>query len=195
MSKDLIERGISARDLLASGAAAARWRRWGQARSGDQWRTLCRAAGRGTRGGRSGRPACSGTVILGVDPGARRVGIAVADHETRFARPLEVIDSKAMDPVERIGELVRELDVDLIVVGRPVGLSGGDGPAVVRQQEFVSALAASSDVRIVESDERFSSVIADRALRDAGRSVKQARGVRDAVAAQVILQGYLDSVR
>ena len=132
-------------------------------------------------------------MILGVDPGERRVGIAIADYETRFARPLEVIDSRSIDPAARIGEIVRELEVDRIVVGRPVGLSGSDGPAVARQQAFVASLKASVDVEIVESDERFTSVIADRALRDAGRSVKQARGVRDAVAAQIILQSYLDS--
>lgn len=134
-------------------------------------------------------------MIMGIDPGSRRVGIAVADYETRFARPLEVIDASSRDPIERIGELVNELEVDRIVIGRPVGLSGVDGPAVARQQEFVSSLRASCDVEIIESDERFTSVIADRALRDAGRSVKRARGVRDAVAAQIILQSYLDSER
>jgi putative Holliday junction resolvase len=134
-------------------------------------------------------------VILGVDPGERRVGIAIADHETRFARPLEVIDSSTTDPVARIVELVRELEVDRIVIGRPIGLSGTDGPAVARQQTFVGSLKAACDVEIVESDERFTSVIADRALKDAGRSVKQARGVRDAVAAQVLLQSYLDADR
>jgi putative Holliday junction resolvase len=92
-------------------------------------------------------------------------------------------------------ELVAELGIDRIVVGRPVGLSGGAGPAVEQQQLFVGSLRAACDVPIIESDERFTSVIADRALKDAGRSVKDARGVRDAVAAQILLQDYLDSGR
>jgi putative Holliday junction resolvase len=132
-------------------------------------------------------------MILGIDPGERRIGVAVADLETRFARPVEVIDSRETDPVTRILELVREMDIAKIVVGRPVGLSGRAGPAVERQQVFVTALRASSDIDVVEYDERLTTVIADQALRASGKSAKASKGIRDAVAAQILLQGYLDS--
>lgn len=134
-------------------------------------------------------------MIIGVDPGERRVGIAVADLETRFARPLEVIDTKVTDPVARIVEIVKEIHATKVVIGRPVDLRGRAGPAVTKQQLLVEALSDACDVEVVEHDERFTSVIADRNLRQAGKSSKDARGMRDAAAAQVLLQDYLDTDR
>jgi putative Holliday junction resolvase len=133
--------------------------------------------------------------MLGIDPGERRIGVAIADLETRFARPLEVIDVKTTDAVLRIAEIVVEHDVEKIVIGRPVGLSGAAGAAVDRQQEFLAALRAASDVDIVEYDERLTTVMANQALRAAGRSTRDTKGIRDAVAAQILLQSYLDSTR
>ena len=132
-------------------------------------------------------------MILGVDPGERRVGIAVADLETRFARPVEVVDSRATDAVARVVELAVELGVSAIVVGRPVGLSARAGPAVEAQRRFVHALRAATHVAVEEFDERLTTVIAERALRAAGARPGARRAARDAVAAQVMLQGYLDS--
>lgn len=134
-------------------------------------------------------------MIIGVDPGERRVGVAVADLETRFARPLEVIDTKVSDPIARIIELIGELDAHKIVIGRPTDLKGNAGPAVEKQQLLVRALTDACDIEVVEHDERMTSVIADRQLRQAGKSSKDARSIRDAVAAQVLLQDYLDSNR
>lgn len=134
-------------------------------------------------------------MILGIDPGERRIGIAIADHETRFARPLEVIDTKTTEPLARLVELVAEHSVDRIVVGRPVGLSGAAGAAVDRQQVLLGSLRDAMDVEIVEYDERLTTVMANRALRDAGRSSRDTKEIRDAVAAQILLQGYLDSTR
>lgn len=134
-------------------------------------------------------------MIVGVDPGERRVGVAVADYETRFARPLEVIDTKTLDPVARIVEIVKEIEADKVVVGRATDMKGRAGVAVENQRAFLEALTAACDVEVVEHDERLTSVIADRALRDAGKSAKDARGIRDAVAAQILLQDYLDSNR
>lgn len=131
-------------------------------------------------------------MILGVDPGERRVGIAVADDETRFARPLEVIDVRAVDPIARIAALVRELGAGIVVVGRPVGLSGRAGPAVEAQTAFVDALRAALDVHVVEYDERLTSVVAEQGLRAAGGGPSARKRIRDAVAAQVMLQGYID---
>lgn len=132
-------------------------------------------------------------MILGIDPGERRVGVAVADPETRFARPLEVIDAAQDDPVERIAGLVAELDVDVVVVGRPVGLSGKPGPAVASQQSFVERLRRRIDAPVEEYDERLTTVIAEQGLRAAGAARGARKKTRDAIAAQVMLQGYLDA--
>jgi putative holliday junction resolvase len=134
-------------------------------------------------------------MILGVDPGRSRVGLAVADAETRFARPLEVIETAKADPAERIARLVEELDVATVVVGRPVSLSGRPGPAVRAQASFVAELRRRLQVPVEEFDERLTSVVAERSLRAAGAPARARRRARDAVAAQVMLQGYLDSRR
>jgi putative Holliday junction resolvase len=131
--------------------------------------------------------------LLGVDPGRRRVGVAVADKETRFARPLEVIDTNETDAVARIIELIRDLEVECVVVGHPVGLSGREGPAVVEQRRFLERLRGATDAEVVEHDERLSTVLAEQGLRAGGGRAAARRQIRDAVAAQVILQGYLDA--
>lgn len=132
-------------------------------------------------------------MILGVDPGARRVGLAIADAETRWARPLEVIDSGSVDPVARIAALVHEKGIDKIVVGRPVSLSGKRGPAVESQRAFVERLTDAVKVSVEEHDERLTTVIAERALKEGGAPAKRRGQLRDAVAAQVLLQSYLDA--
>lgn len=132
-------------------------------------------------------------MILGVDPGLRRVGLAVADERTRVALPVEVIDVQRIDPVTRIVELARDRSASVIVVGRPVGLSGQPGPAVQAQGEFVARLRAAVSVPVEEFDERLTTVIAERNLRARGSSARTRTKVRDAVAAQVMLQGYLDT--
>jgi putative Holliday junction resolvase len=134
-------------------------------------------------------------MILGVDPGERRVGVAIADRETRWARPLEVIDARKVDPVDRIAQLAREKGVALIVVGKPIGLSGKSGPAVEAQRQFLVALKAATDARVAEQDERLTTAEAERDLKDAGIKPAARRKVRDAVAAQVMLQAYLDADR
>lgn len=134
-------------------------------------------------------------MILGIDPGERRVGVAVADEETRFARPLEVIDAAERDPVERIAELVEELGCRRVVVGRPLGLSGRAGPAVAVQQGLVSALRRRLAVAVDEHDERLTTAVAEAGLRAAGSRSARRAALKDAIAAQVMLQGYLDAGR
>ena len=134
-------------------------------------------------------------MIVGVDPGERRVGVAVADDETRFARPLEVVDRRATDAVGRVVEIAVEVGAEVIVVGRPMDLSGRAGSAVAAQQEFVADLKARSGVDVREYDERFTTVVAERAMRAAGVPAVTRKGLRDAVAAQVMLQDYLDAGR
>ncbi len=132
-------------------------------------------------------------MILGLDPGERRVGVAIADLETRFARPLEVIDLQTTDAIARIGTLVEEHAVALVGVGLPLGLSGDAGPAVAAQSRFIEDLRDRVEVPIEEHDERLTTVLAERALKEAGVSRSSRKGLRDAIAAQIILQSYLDS--
>ena len=132
-------------------------------------------------------------MILGIDPGERRTGVAAADLETRWARPVEVIDARAQDPIARIAVLVEELGATLVVVGRPTGLSGRDGPAVHTQEDFVARLRAALQVSVEEFDERLTTVAAERRLREGGAASATVKAMRDAVAAQLMLQDYLDA--
>jgi putative holliday junction resolvase len=131
-------------------------------------------------------------LILGVDPGERRFGIAIADPETRFARPLEVLDAQVSDPVGRVVELARENSVTLVVVGKPLTLSGREGHAVDAYRRFIASLEEAGLV-VEQFDERLTSVIAEQGLRGAGVTARDMKGKKDAIAAQVLLQDYLDS--
>ena len=132
--------------------------------------------------------------IMGLDPGTKRIGVAIADLETRFARPLEVVDAVA-DSVAKIVELALANGVVTIVVGKPVSLSGAEGRAVEKQKMLLSKLRAATDIEVVEYDERLTTVMAESALRAAGTKAGVRKEIRDAVAAQVMLQGFLDSTR
>ena len=80
-----------------------------------------------------------------------------------------------------------------IVVGKPVSLSGAEGPAVEKQRHLVEKLRAASPIEVVEYDERLTTVVAESGLRAGGAKPQARKEIRDAVAAQVMLQGYLDS--
>ncbi|MBW3594947.1 MAG: Holliday junction resolvase RuvX [Actinobacteria bacterium] len=130
--------------------------------------------------------------VLGVDPGTKRIGLAIADTETRFAHPLVVLDATATS-IDRIVEIANEHDVVTIVVGKPIGLSGRAGPAVETQKVFVEKLRSRTDIPIEEFDERLTTVVAEAGLRASGSRPEQRKDKRDAIAAQLLLQGFLDA--
>lgn len=132
--------------------------------------------------------------ILGIDYGARRIGVAIADLGVPVAIPLEVIDGAATDPIKRLSELIASHGVSVVVVGRPKMLSGDDGTATQETRAFAASLQAATGVEIQEIDERMTTVIAERRLRTTGVDGARRKGSRDAVAAQVILQSYLDGL-
>lgn len=130
---------------------------------------------------------------LGLDPGERRIGVALSDPTGIIAQPLEVIDRKVADPVDTVKRLVREYEVDTVVIGLPVSLSGGEGPAAQAARAFGATMSAALDVEVVYQDERFTTVTAEEALIEGGVRRERRRQVRDMVAAAVMLQAYLDA--
>jgi putative Holliday junction resolvase len=133
--------------------------------------------------------------ILGLDHGARRIGVAFAAAGTTLAVPLEVIDADATDAVARLVDLIRGRGVSMVVIGRPTMLSGAEGSGVDDARAFATALTAATGIEVVEHDERMTTVMAERNLRDAGVTQSRRKELKDAVAAQVILQSYLDADR
>jgi putative Holliday junction resolvase len=130
--------------------------------------------------------------ILAFDFGQTRIGIAISDELQLLAHPLETISAK-QKPAARIVEIVREKNVDHVVAGVPRQMNGQIGSAATEVLNFVEKLRALLPCPIVTWDERLTTVAAHRALRDAGKKTRQTRDYVDQVAAQMILQSYLDS--
>jgi putative Holliday junction resolvase len=133
--------------------------------------------------------------ILALDPGSVRVGVAISDELRMMARPLEFIPAEPFVAlVERVKELIRSQQVELIVVGMPRNMDGTYGEAAIKAREFVAALKDVILVPIRTWDERLTTVSAAKALRSGGTKAAQQRGKIDAAAAAILLQGYLDSL-
>jgi putative holliday junction resolvase len=131
--------------------------------------------------------------ILGLDLGEARTGVALSDELCMLAHPLETIESGSTETVaRRVQKIVAERKVDCVVVGLPRQMNGSLGLAAKGAQRFVEKLRPLVSCQIVTWDERLSTVAAERALRDAGKKTRETRGIRDQVAAQIILQSYLD---
>jgi len=135
------------------------------------------------------RPPVHATV-LAFDFGARRIGVAVGNTLTRAAQPLATIDEPASAArFVAIGALVHTWQPDLLVVGVPVHADGTPHPMTSRAQRFARQLGGRFALPVDEVDERHTSELARAALSGRGRA---GRGERDAVAAQLILQSWLD---
>ena len=132
--------------------------------------------------------------ILGIDFGRARIGLAISDELRFLAHPLETISANK-DSMKRIAEIVRDRKIDKIVVGVPRHMSGGIGKAANEALQFAAKLRAVLPCAVEIWDERLTTVAANRVLRDAGKKTRQTRKFVDQVAAQMILQGYLDRER
>jgi len=133
--------------------------------------------------------------VLALDPGTRRVGLAVSDPLGITAQPHGVLDATDPGLLSHIGRLAADLGVERIVVGLPVSLRGTEGPAAAAARRFAAEVAEATGLPVELRDERFTSVTAERALVEAGLSGRRRRAVRDGVAAAVLLQSYLDGGR
>ena len=132
--------------------------------------------------------------ILAVDFGRARIGLAISDELRLLAHPLETIPAMS-DSLSRIAAIVHERNIDKVVVGIPRRMGGDMGPAAAEALEFVEKLRASLPCEVITWDERLTTVAANRALREAGKKTRTTRGYIDQVAAQMILQSYLDRER
>ena len=134
--------------------------------------------------------------IVGIDFGERRIGVAAADDRTRLAIPLTTAEVRG-DPVDELVLIAAEQRADEIVFGLPLSLTGAEGPQSQHIREVVAALSERISIPIRLHDERLTT-------RQAERSSPRKKGVsrakagspgRDAVAAAILLQAYLDSQR
>jgi putative holliday junction resolvase len=132
--------------------------------------------------------------LLGIDAGDRRVGVAVSDEMQRIASPAGMIE-RGPGEMEAFRAKVQAYEVAGIVAGLPTGMSGREGPQAMAARAYAEGLAAALGLPLRFWDERLTTAVAERALVASGRSRKQRKGEIDAVAAAVMLQGYLDAGR
>jgi len=142
----------------------------------------------------TGRERRASTRILGLDFGLRRVGAAVSDPGRSIATPLEVYERRddAQD-ARHYRKLIEENDVDRIVIGLPVHTSGREGELATKARAWGDWLIAVAGLPVSYVDERYTSVMADDILIGSGFKRQKRKGMRDMLAAQILLQGFLDA--
>ena len=134
------------------------------------------------------------TRVLGLDFGTRRVGAAVSDPGRSIATPLEVYERRDWSrDAAHYRHLIREHDVDKIVVGLPLHASGDESESSVAARRWGAWLARETGLPIVFFDERYTTVEAEEVLRSAGFRLKDRHAKRDMLAARLLLQNYLDA--
>jgi putative Holliday junction resolvase len=131
---------------------------------------------------------------IGLDIGARRIGVAVSDPAGRVASPVAVLDARELGhDAKALVEMVEDYEAEVLVVGLPLTLGGAEGPQAAEVRVVADRLADRTGVPVEYRDERLSSVEARRVMRDAGMSEREQRGSVDKVAAAIMLQNWLDA--
>lgn len=134
---------------------------------------------------------------LGLDIGRVRIGVALSDPLGAFAQGIDVLDAEK-DWMVLVRDMVREREVGVVVVGIPINTDGSRGPEAERILGIIERLRETigdEAVEIVPWDERFTTVLAERALVEGDLSRRRRKGVVDKVAASFILQSFLESRR
>lgn len=131
--------------------------------------------------------------ILGLDIGDKTIGVAVSDEMGWTAQGLKTLIRKGFnEEISSIKEIIEEYGVKEILVGLPKNMNGSIGPQGKKVITFVERLKTALSLPVLLWDERLSTVSAEKVLLEADMSRKKRKGLKDKLAAQFILQGYLD---
>ena len=134
--------------------------------------------------------------IMGLDFGSKTVGVAISDALLITAQGVEIIrrkeENKLRQTLARIEELIKEYEVEKIVLGKPKHMNGTEGVRVELTEEFKEKLERRTGLPVVFWDERLTTVAADKAMMEAGIRREHRKEYVDMIAATFILQGYLD---
>jgi putative Holliday junction resolvase len=133
--------------------------------------------------------------ILALDHGTKRIGVAVSDEMKMIATPLEYILAEPfVDFLARLREIIREKEVEMILIGMPRNMDGSYGPAALKVQEFVAVLKDAVAIPIKTLDERLTTVQAQRFLIQGNVRREKRKEKVDKTAAAILLQSYLDNL-
>ncbi|WML54145.1 Holliday junction resolvase RuvX [Neobacillus sp. PS3-12] len=133
---------------------------------------------------------------MGLDVGSKTVGVAVSDElgwTAQGLKTLKINEEKNEFGFDELGEIIKEYDVGLVVVGFPKNMNGTIGPRGQASQQYASEIENRFTLPTVLWDERLTTMAAERVLLEADVSRKKRKKVIDKMAAMMILQGYLDS--
>lgn len=137
--------------------------------------------------------------ILGLDYGSKTVGVAISDPLLITAQGLEIIrrdsEGKIRKTYQRIEELCQEYEVEKIVLGYPKNMNGTDGDRAKKSLEFKEALERRTGLPVIMWDERLTTVSADNVMMESGIRRENRKEYVDEIAAMIILQNYLESIR
>lgn len=134
--------------------------------------------------------------LLGLDVGHRRIGVALSDPSGLLATPLAVLEVRsAAAALEQVVRWMQQYGVVHVIVGLPLLLDGGEGEEAARARTWAERLREQVSVPVDLWDERLTTVSAERALLESGMSREKRQKRRDAVAAALLLQNYLDAQR
>ena len=132
--------------------------------------------------------------ILGLDFGSKTVGVAITDPLGMTAQGMEIVRRESPNKL-RIETIIKENDVELIVLGLPVNMDGSSGERVEKTKEFADMLTRRSGVEIIFQDERLTTVEAYEIMNEAGIKREDRYKYVDQIAATIILEDYLNSHR
>ena len=131
--------------------------------------------------------------VMGLDVGDRRIGVAVSDELSLFAHGLQVLERRGLAAdLQALSRVIDDKDVGRIVVGMPRNMNGSYGPQAEKTAAFIRSLETACSLPCVAWDERLTTRQAERVLIAADQRRSKRKAVRDKLAAQLILQNYLD---
>ena len=130
--------------------------------------------------------------LLGLDVGGKRIGVAISDEGQILSSPWGMVE-QGKSAIGEIRRIARETGAVAIVAGLPTGMSGKEGAQATETRRFADAVAGELGLPLSYWDERLTSTQAERMLIDAGMRRKDRRGQIDALAASLMLQGFLDA--
>lgn len=131
--------------------------------------------------------------ILAIDYGDARIGTSICDALETLALPLKTIKSESMRKnIDKLSAIAKEQGVELIVVGLPLNMDGSEGERASKTRSFGKVLSKVSGLEVIYVDERLTSVEADEIMESVGVKKSKRKDVIDTIAAQLILQSYLD---
>jgi len=133
--------------------------------------------------------------VLGLDHCSKRIGVAISDPMKMIAQPLEYIPAEPFAGfLSRLKDILREKEVEMIIVGMPRNMDGTYGPAALKVQDFTAALKNAVTIPIKLVDERLTSVQANRLLIQGNVRRDKRKEKVDKMAAAILLQSYLDGL-